>query len=239
MTQNTHDHSKREEREHSEEILHQSTTKNCRAHLGRQGRHNTVGFFSTAFIAGTPRCCYGDPGNPGRSAYMHPSTGKGFVSSWDRLNRCHLISMYPLGRGWQGLHLRWCCLWQWHTGNRRHLRVGFLHLPLFCLIIWCWTRSGQICPSATAPVLGRSSSVTALPIIGLPYHLQAPCLRLVCAWGKLPISGYRGSVWLQLPIDLGRTLNFSKRPAKYWEMCHLWQQSWPDIPQPCIWHDLS
>ena len=32
---------------------------------------------------------------------MHPSTGKGFVSSWDRLNRCHLISMYPLGRGWR------------------------------------------------------------------------------------------------------------------------------------------
>jgi hypothetical protein len=26
-----------------------------------------VGFFSTAFIAGTPQCCYGDPGHPGRS----------------------------------------------------------------------------------------------------------------------------------------------------------------------------
>ena len=57
-------------------------------------RHNMVRFFSTAFIAGTPRCCYGDPGYPGRSAYILSSTGKGFVSSWDRLNRCHLISMY-------------------------------------------------------------------------------------------------------------------------------------------------
>jgi hypothetical protein len=63
-----------------------------------------VGFFSTAFIAGTPRCCYRDPGHPGRSAYIHPSTGKGFVSSWDRLNRCHLISMYTLRRGW---HQTW------------------------------------------------------------------------------------------------------------------------------------
>jgi hypothetical protein len=42
----------------------------CCAHLGRQGRHKTVGFFSTAFIAGTPRCCYGDSGHPGRSAYI-------------------------------------------------------------------------------------------------------------------------------------------------------------------------
>ena len=42
----------------------------CCAHLGQQGRHNTVGFFSTAFIAGMPQCCYGDPGNPGRSAYI-------------------------------------------------------------------------------------------------------------------------------------------------------------------------
>jgi hypothetical protein len=43
---------------------------------------------------------------------------------------------------------------------------GFPHLPLFVLIKWCWTRSVQLCPSAMAPVLGRSSSVTALLIIG-------------------------------------------------------------------------
>jgi hypothetical protein len=41
-----------------------------RAHLGHQGRHNTVGFFSTAFIAGMSWCGYGDPGNPGRCAYI-------------------------------------------------------------------------------------------------------------------------------------------------------------------------
>ena len=75
--------------------------KNCRAHLGRQGRHNTVGFFSTAFIAGMPRCCYGDPGHPGRSAYMHPSTGEGSVAPWDWSVCRHLICMHLLGRGWR------------------------------------------------------------------------------------------------------------------------------------------
>jgi hypothetical protein len=43
----------------------------CCTHLSRQGRHNKVRFFSTAFIAGTPQCHHGDPGNPGRSAYIH------------------------------------------------------------------------------------------------------------------------------------------------------------------------
>jgi hypothetical protein len=67
--------------------------------LDQQGRHNTVGFFSTAFIAGTPRCCYGDPGHPGRSAYMHPSTGKGFVAPWDWSVCWHLICMHLGGVG--------------------------------------------------------------------------------------------------------------------------------------------
>jgi hypothetical protein len=44
---------------------------------------NKVRFFSTAFfISGTPRC-YGNSGNPGRTAYIHPSTGESYVSSWD------------------------------------------------------------------------------------------------------------------------------------------------------------
>jgi hypothetical protein len=104
--------------------------QHCCALLGRQGRHNTVGFFSTAFTAGTPRCCYGDPGHPGRSAYMYPSTGKGFVSSWDRLNRCHLISMYPLRRGWRQTYACAVVVFM-TTAHRRHLRVGFLHnMPL-------------------------------------------------------------------------------------------------------------
>ena len=76
-------------------------TLSCCAHLGQQGKRNTVGFFSTAFIAGTPWCCYGDPGNPGRTAYIHPSTGEGYVSSWDWLACWHFISMHPLGRVWR------------------------------------------------------------------------------------------------------------------------------------------
>jgi hypothetical protein len=74
----------------------------------------------------------GTPGNPGRSAYMHPSTGKGFLSSWDRLNHCHLNRMYPLGRGWRQTRAYTCADVVYdnstpETGNRRHLRVGFLH----------------------------------------------------------------------------------------------------------------
>jgi hypothetical protein len=143
----------------------------CSTHLGQQGRHNTVGFFSTAFIAGTPRCCYRDPGHPGRSAYILSSTGKGFVAPWDWSVCRHLICMYLLGRGWRQTWTYTCADVAYDNGTpgaRRHLRVGFLHLPLFCLIIWCLIRSGQICPLATAPVLGPSSSVTALPVVALP-----------------------------------------------------------------------
>jgi hypothetical protein len=49
-----------------------------------------------------------DPGHPGKSAYIHPSTGKGFVSSWNRLDYCHLISIYPLGRGWRQIWAYTC-----------------------------------------------------------------------------------------------------------------------------------
>jgi hypothetical protein len=51
-------------------ILLVEQVSDCCAHLGWQGRHNMARFFSTAFIAGTPRCCYGDPRNSGRSAYI-------------------------------------------------------------------------------------------------------------------------------------------------------------------------
>ena len=80
----------------------------CSTHLGQQGRHNTVGFFSTAFIAGTPRCCYRDPGHPGRSAYILSSTGKGFVAPWDWSVCRHLICMHPLGRGWSQIRAYTC-----------------------------------------------------------------------------------------------------------------------------------
>jgi hypothetical protein len=63
-----------------------------------------------SFIAGMPPCCYWDPGHPRRSTYIHPSTGEGFVSSWDRLNRCHLISMYLLRRGWHQTRVYACAV---------------------------------------------------------------------------------------------------------------------------------
>jgi hypothetical protein len=72
----------------------------CRAHLGWQGRCNMVRFFSTAFITGMPQCCYRDPGHPGRTAYIHPSIGEGYVSSWYWSACGHFISMHPIGRGW-------------------------------------------------------------------------------------------------------------------------------------------
>jgi hypothetical protein len=62
--------------------------------LNQQERHDTVGFFSTAFIAGTPRCFYVYPGRPGSPAYMHPSTGEGSVAPWDWSICWHPICMH-------------------------------------------------------------------------------------------------------------------------------------------------
>jgi hypothetical protein len=103
----------------------------CCTHLSRQGKHNTVGFFPTAFIAGTPQCCYRDPGHPGRSAYILSSTGKGFVAPWDWSVCQHLICMHPLGRAWRQTRTYTCADVVYDKGTpgaRRHLRVGFLHL---------------------------------------------------------------------------------------------------------------
>jgi hypothetical protein len=56
-------------------------------------KRNKVGFFSTAFfISGTPQC-YGNSGNPGRTAYIHPSTGESYVSSWD-WSVCQHFNLY-------------------------------------------------------------------------------------------------------------------------------------------------
>ena len=45
--------------------------------LSGKEKCNTVGFFSTALLQEQK------PGNPGRTAYIHPSTGEGYMSSWD------------------------------------------------------------------------------------------------------------------------------------------------------------
>ena len=102
--------------------------------LDQQELHDTVGFFSTAFIAGMPRCFYGDPGHPGSPAYMHPSTGEGSVAPWDWSVCRHPICMHPLGRGWRQIRIDAYVVvlfMTMATGNRRHLGVGFLQVPAF------------------------------------------------------------------------------------------------------------
>jgi hypothetical protein len=54
----------------------------CRAYHIPQGKTQHGRILLNSFIAGMPRC-YGNPGNPERTAYIHPSIGKGYVSSWD------------------------------------------------------------------------------------------------------------------------------------------------------------
>jgi hypothetical protein len=51
-----------------------------------------------SLIAGTP-WCYGNSGNPGRTAYIHPSTGEGYVSSWDWSVCWHLYLHAPAREG--------------------------------------------------------------------------------------------------------------------------------------------
>jgi hypothetical protein len=101
--------------------------------LDQQELHNTVGFFSTAFIAGMPRCFYGDLGRPGSPAYMHPSTGEGSVAPWDQSVCCHPICMYLLGRGWRQIRIDSYAVVLFMTratGNQRHLGVGFPQIQI-------------------------------------------------------------------------------------------------------------
>ena len=105
--------------------------------LDQQELHDTVGFCSTACIAGTPRCFYGDPGHPGSPAYMHPSTGEGSVAPWDWSVCWHPICMHPLGRGWRQIRIDACAVvlfMTMATGNRCHLGVGFPQLPTVHLL---------------------------------------------------------------------------------------------------------
>ena len=62
---------------------------------------------------------------------------------------------------------------------------GFPHLPLFVLLKRGWSRPLQLRPSAVAPVLGRSSNVTALPI-----HLRSSpvCMRQVHQKARMLIN---------------------------------------------------
>jgi hypothetical protein len=52
--------------------------------LSSKKKRNTVRFFSTAFLYfRNTSMLWGKPGNPRRTAYIHPSTGESYVSSWD------------------------------------------------------------------------------------------------------------------------------------------------------------
>jgi hypothetical protein len=55
---------------------------------------------------------------------------------------------------------------QWYQAPPCNGTCGFPHLSLFVLIKRGWTRPVKLCASAVAPVLGHSSNVTALPVIG-------------------------------------------------------------------------
>ena len=73
-----------------------------------------------------------DPRCPGSPAYMHPSTGEGSVAPWDWSVCRHPICMHLLGRGWRQIRIDACTVVLFMTtatGNRRHLGVGFPHLP--------------------------------------------------------------------------------------------------------------
>ena len=118
--------------------------------LDQQERHDTVRFFSTAFIAGMPRCFYGDPGHPGSPAYMHPSTGEGSVAPWDWSVCRHPICMHLLGRGWRQIRIDACTVVLFMTTatrNRRHLGVGFPHWSL-CRLSPKHTTQPHDCPDS-------------------------------------------------------------------------------------------
>jgi hypothetical protein len=52
------------------------------AHIIWQIKRQHGRILLNSFIAGKP-LCYGNPGNPGRTANIHPSTRESYVSSWD------------------------------------------------------------------------------------------------------------------------------------------------------------
>jgi hypothetical protein len=78
-----------------------ATNLSCPPGPARMTQHGRI--LLNSFIAGTPRCCYRDPGNPGRTAYIQPSTGEGYESSWDWSACWHFISMHCLG----GVGVKW------------------------------------------------------------------------------------------------------------------------------------
>jgi hypothetical protein len=117
----------------------------CCAHLVPQGKRN-MRILLNSFIAGMPQC-YGNPGHPGKTPYVHPSTGKSFVSSWDWLVCRHLNLYAPAQEGLAPAPAQWCCIQRRCTEDWCHLLgVGCLHSAPFLiglfegyLVLWSLT----------------------------------------------------------------------------------------------------
>ena len=88
--------------------LKESGNVSCPPRSARKTQHGRI--LLNSFIAGMPRCCYGDPGNPGRTPYIHPSTGKSLFPPGIGQSAGTLICMHPLGRGWHQIRASACAV---------------------------------------------------------------------------------------------------------------------------------
>ena len=97
----------------------------CCAHLIRQGKRNTVGFFSTALFQ---ECidAMGTPGTQGGLLIYTPALGRAMCPPGIGQSAGTLICMHLLRRGWRQIRASACavvvcCLWRWCTVDRHHL----------------------------------------------------------------------------------------------------------------------
>jgi hypothetical protein len=80
---------------------------NCCAHLVWQGKHNTVGFFSTALLQERLDAT-GTPGIQGGLLIYTPAQGKALCPPGIGQSAGTLICMHPLGRGWRQIRASAC-----------------------------------------------------------------------------------------------------------------------------------
>lgn len=89
--------------------LTENTVTCCRAHLIRQGRHNTVGFFSTALLQKLLDAT-GTPGTQGGLLIYTPAQGKALCPPGIGQSAGTLICMHPLRRGWRQIRASACAV---------------------------------------------------------------------------------------------------------------------------------
>ena len=89
--------------------LTENTVTCCRAHLIRQGRHNTVGFFSTALLQKLLDAT-GTPGTQGGLLIYTPAQGKALCPPGIGQSAGTLICMHPLRRGWRQIRASVCAV---------------------------------------------------------------------------------------------------------------------------------